>query len=221
MLESKEKNGALNLFTRLFFFLLSAILLFAPGVSAIEPIKIGLLGPPPNEGGEGFKSYLWGAEIAAAEVNAREGKQGIQFLLALRGGNFKRERDLKDLREFLVEERIHFLLGQVRQESILPIARIVQEQKMPFLVFPIDFLGAGSSGKEPPNLFWISPAPEAFQRAAVRTAAQFSRKSILSSCPGLRFRQELGKIFLGDAPQIETRNHRGRRAFPFGARRGL
>ena len=107
-------------------------------------------------------------------MNAREGKQGLQFLLAIRGGNFKRERDLKDLREFLVEERIHFLLGQVRQEFILPIARIVQEQKTPFLVFPIDFLGASSSGKEPPNLFWISPAPEAFQRAAVRTVAQFS-----------------------------------------------
>jgi ABC-type branched-subunit amino acid transport system substrate-binding protein len=178
MLALKEKNGALTLSPVLFFFLLSAILLFAPDVSAIEAIKIGLLGPPPNEGGEGFKSYLWGAEIAAAEVNAREGKQGLQFLLAIRSGNFKRERDLKDLREFLVEERIHFLLGQVRQESILPIARTVQEQKMPFLVFSIDFLGAGSSEKEPPNLFWISPAPEAFQRAAVRTAAQF---------PGNRF----------------------------------
>lgn len=153
MLALKEKNGALTLSPVLFFFLLSAILFFAPGVSAIEPIKIGLLGPPPNEGGEGFKSYLWGAEIAAAEVNAREGKQGLQFLLAIRAGNFKRERDLKDLREFLVEERIHFLLGQVRQEFILPIARIVQEQKMPFLVFSIDFLGAGSSGKEPPTSF--------------------------------------------------------------------
>jgi len=114
--------------------------------------------------------------MAAAEVNAREGKQGIQFLLALRGGNFKRERELKELREFLVAERIQFLLGQVRQESILPIAGIVQEQKMPFLVFPIDFLGAVSSGKEPPNLFWFSPAPEAFQRAAVRAAAQFPEK---------------------------------------------
>jgi branched-chain amino acid transport system substrate-binding protein len=122
----------------------------------------------------GFKSYLRGAEIAAAEVNAREGKQGIQFLLAIRWGNFSRERDLKDLREFLVAERIHFLLGQVGQESIIPIATAVQAQRVPFLVFPVDFLAAGSSGKEPSNLFWISPAPEAFQRAAVRTAAQFS-----------------------------------------------
>ncbi len=175
MLESKKISSPLKLSPLIFILLLSAILLFAAGVSAVEPMRIGLLGPPPNEAESGFKSYLWGAEIAAAEVNAREGKQGIQFLLALRGGKFNRERDLKDLREFLVEERIHFLLGQVGQESILPIAGTAQEQKIPFLVFPVDFLEAGSSGKEPANLFWISPAPEAFQRAAVRTAAQFSQ----------------------------------------------
>jgi branched-chain amino acid transport system substrate-binding protein len=58
----------------------------------------------------------------------------------------------------------------------LPIARAVLDQKTPFLVFPVDFLEASSSGKEPANLFWISPSPEAFQRAALRTVAQFSEK---------------------------------------------
>jgi ABC-type branched-subunit amino acid transport system substrate-binding protein len=77
------------------------------------------------------------------------------------------------LKDFLVEERVQFLLGRVEQETILPIAKMVQDQRMPFLAFPVDFLEGGSSGKEPSNLFWISPAPEAFQRAFVRTAAQF------------------------------------------------
>jgi branched-chain amino acid transport system substrate-binding protein len=35
---------------------------------------------------------------------------------------------------------------------------------------------AVSTGEEPPNLFWISPTPEAFQRAAVRTVIPFSQK---------------------------------------------
>ncbi|MBP1712046.1 MAG: amino acid/amide transporter substrate-binding protein, family [Deltaproteobacteria bacterium] len=179
MFESKEKNRTFHLSPLLFFLVLSAIFLLAPDVSAAEPIKIGLLGPPSNEAGEDFKSYLWGAEIAAAEVNAREGKQVIQFLQALREGKFNRERELKELKEFLVAERIYFLIGHVGQESILPVARIAQEQKIPFLVFQADFLGAGSSGKEPPNLFWISPAPEAFQRAAVRAAAQFSENRFI------------------------------------------
>ena len=173
MFEKKEKTRPLHLSFLLFFLLLSVILPLAPDAPAAESIKIGLLGPPSNEAGEDFKSYLSGAEMAAAEVNAREGTQGIQFLLAIRGGKFSRERDLKDLREFMVEERIRFLLGQVGRDSILSIARTAQDQKIPFLVFPIDFLRAGSFGKEPDNLFWISPAPEAFQRAAVRTAAQF------------------------------------------------
>ena len=82
-----------------------------------------------------MKPYLWGAEMASAEVNAREGKQGIQFLLVLRGGKFDREKDLKDLRRFILEERIHFLLGKVEQDSILPIARIGQRTKDSFLGF--------------------------------------------------------------------------------------
>ena len=52
MLASKEINGALNLRPVLFFLLLSAIVLFAPDLSAVEPIKIGLLAPFPNEGGK-------------------------------------------------------------------------------------------------------------------------------------------------------------------------
>ena len=167
----KKLSGMIKLLPPLFI----SILIIIPIASAVEPIKIGLLGPPPNEAEGAFKSYLQGAEIAAAEVNAKEGKQGIQFLLAIRGGDFSRERDLKDLGEFLVSERIRFLLGYVRHESILPIARAFKGQKIPFLAFPVDFLEASSSEKEPPNLFWISPAPEAFQRAAVRTVAQFSQ----------------------------------------------
>ena len=111
--------------------------------------------------------------MAAAEVNAREGTQGIQFLLVLQGGKYAREKDLKDLRDFIIEERIHFLLGKVEQNSILPLAQLAQEQKIPFLAFPVDFLEAPSTAKEPGNLFWMSPAPEAFQRAAVRAVAQF------------------------------------------------
>jgi branched-chain amino acid transport system substrate-binding protein len=168
---SKEKGLLSKHFYILLFFFI--IIIGSESFSPAEPIKIGLLSPPHNDPIDGFKPYLWGAEMAAAEVNAREGKQGIQFLLVLRGGKFDREKDLKDLRDFIIEERIHFLLGKIGQESIIPLAKLAQEQKIPFLVFPIDFLEAPSTAKEPSNLFWISPAPEAFQRAAVRTAAQF------------------------------------------------
>ena len=191
----KKMPGAIKLLPALFLPFLLIIVLPTPIASAVEPIKIGLLGPPPNEAENGFKPYLWGAEIAAAEVNAKEGKQGIQFLLAIRRGGFSRERELKDLREFMVEERIHFLLGHVGQESILPIARTVQDQKIPFLVFPVDFLEGGSSGREPPNLFWFSPSPEAFQRAAVRTVAQFSEKRFFLLARGSASGRGLAKYF--------------------------
>lgn len=141
-----------------------------------EPIRIGLLLPPRETNTHSGKSYLKGAEMAVAEVNSREGKQGIQLILALREGSYKEGKTLNELREFLWEERIHSLGGIVPPEAILPVSLLAQEQRVPFLVFPLDFMGAASTGAEPPNLFWISPAPEAFQRAAVRTAAQFRKK---------------------------------------------
>ena len=111
-----------------------------------------------------------------AQVNAREGKQGLQLLLILRGGHLIQGKDLKQLREVIFEERLHFLMGELRKEVIPQISRLAQQQRVPLLVFPNEFMEAASTGEEPANLFWISPAPEAFQRAAVRMAAQFPKK---------------------------------------------
>jgi branched-chain amino acid transport system substrate-binding protein len=163
-------------FILLFFPIILILAPFSRSISAAEPIKIGILSPlAEDERGEGMNPYLSGAEMAVAEINAREGKGGIQFLLILWKGKFDRERDLRELRELIIGERIHFLLGNIPRGSILPVSQVAQEQKIPFLVFPVDFLQATFAGKQPANLFLISPSPEAFQRAAVRTAAQFSR----------------------------------------------
>jgi ABC-type branched-subunit amino acid transport system substrate-binding protein len=119
-----------------FFLFFSCSLLF-PGFLGAELVKIGLLIPQQESGTEADHPYLRGAEIAVAEVNSNEGKQGAQFLLFLRRGSF------------------------------------LQRSQAPFLAFPVDFMEAASTGEEPPNLFWISPTPESYQRAAVRTVSQF------------------------------------------------
>ena len=154
------------------FFLFS----LAANAWGVEPVKIGLLISPQESNTSATPPYLRGAEMAVAELNAREKKQGIQFLLVLRQGHHTREKELKELRQIILEEQLHFLLGAMPKEAILPVAKLAQEEKIPFLVFPIDFAATISTGAEPANLFWVSPAPEAFQRAAVRTAAQFPPK---------------------------------------------
>jgi len=158
-------------FSILFFF----SLFLSPAHSA-EPVKIGLLTSPQATSSRSAKPYLRGAEMAVAELNAREGKKGVQLLLVLREGLYIQRKDLNELRELIWEERIQFLMGEVLKEAIQGISKLAQEQRMAFLVFPIEFIEAASTGAEPSNLFWISPAPEAFQRAAVRTAAQFPKK---------------------------------------------
>ena len=168
-----------NAFRYAGFFVLFLIFLLAyteGGSLGAEPIKVGLLLPDSKNSSSLGNPYLRGAEMAVSEVNAREGKQGTQLLLVLRRGQFIGEKDLKVLEESLWEDRIRFLIGTVSTEAILPTARVAYEKGVPFLVFPNNFLTAVSTGEEPPNLFWISPAPEAFQRAAVRTVAQLGPK---------------------------------------------
>ena len=141
-----------------------------------ETIRIGLLTPRQEMGSKLGDAYLHGAEMAVAEANAREGKEGQQLLLVLRREHPVQGENLNWLRELIVEERLHLLMGEVRKEEIPLISRLVQQQRLPFLVFPTDFIEAASTGEEPTGLFWISPSPEAFQRATVRTAARFPKK---------------------------------------------
>jgi len=155
-----------------FFLFYSCSLLF-PGFLGAELVKIGLLIPQQESGTEADHPYLRGAEIAVAEVNSNEGKQGAQFLLFLKRGSFLQRSDMSALRDLFFEQRPQFLLGALPREAIIPVSKLVYEHQAPFLVFPVDFMEAASTGEEPPNLFWISPTPESYQRAAVRTVSQF------------------------------------------------
>ena len=159
--------------------LIAVLFLLFPLISSPAPaetVKVGVLISPGEGDAETDASYLRGAEIAAAEINASEGRQGTCFLLLIR--KVPQAMEGKGLRDLFFEEKIQFLIGAVRYRTVLPVCRAAGEQGIPFLVFPKDFMEARSTGQEPPNLFWISPAPEAFQRAAVRTAVQFPGKRI-------------------------------------------
>ncbi len=195
-----RKKGSLFL-TGSFILSLFCFLFPSPAHSG-EPVKIGLLTSSPESSFEVRKPYLRGAEMAVAEVNASEGKQGLQLLLVIRDMHQTREKDLNHLRDLILEERLPVLVGGVRNEDVSPIAKLARQQRVPFLVFPNEFMEAASTGGEPANLFWISPAPEAFQRAAVRTAVQFSknrfyllaRDSIIGRSWAKYFWEELKKL---------------------------
>ncbi len=165
-------------FLNWFVFLLFFLAFLPQQVRGANFIKIGLLTSPPNKYVSAAKSFIRGAEMAVAEVNSAEEKKEIQFLLYLWTGFTNSPRDLAELRQRIETEEIKFLMGALDQESILPIAQMAQEKKMPFLVFPNEIMGFYSFPFEPENLFWISPSPEAFQRAAVRQIAKMPGKSL-------------------------------------------
>jgi len=169
MIPRPHRPGRKRLFPVIIALTLS---LFFPGLLGADLVKIAILIPREEPGLEGGPAYLRGAELAVAEVNSNEGKQGAQFLLFLKGGAFHQPASLNSLRDLFFEQRPQFLLGALQKEAILPVSRLAYEHRAPFLVFPVDFMEAASTGEEPPNLFWISPTPESYQRAAVRAIAQ-------------------------------------------------
>ncbi len=170
------KRWRRRIFLAGFFSVLSLFILNTLPAPGAEPVKIVILTPSIESAAPQALPYLKGAEMAVAEVNSGEGKRGLQLLLILRVGDPLQGRNLKELRELMLDKNVRSLMGEVPKEAISPIAKLAQERRIPFLVFPTEFLEAAPAGVEPANLFWISPSPEAFQRAAVRLAAQFPHK---------------------------------------------
>ncbi len=179
------------------------ILFSLPTVSIADIMRIGLLLPSHTTGQGRERAYLRGAEIAAAELNASEGRQGSQIHLFIQRGSYLEKRDLTSLRKRLLEERFHFLMGSLPREEILSVARMVQGNKTPFLVFPADFMASLSTGEEPTNLIWISPAPEAFQRAAVRILAQFPQRRIYLMGRDSKSGRAWGKYFWEEMARLK------------------
>ncbi len=178
-------------------------LFFLPGVSLADTVRIGLLLPPHSPGTGAEMAYLRGAEIATAEVNASEGRQGTQIHLFIQRGLYLERKDLNFLKKLLLEERVHFLMGILPREEILSVSRMVQGNKTPFLVFPVDFMASPSTGEEPPNLIWISPAPEAFQRAAVRILAQFPQRRMYLLARDSKNGRAWGKYFWEEMARLK------------------
>lgn len=175
MTVSCREKSKKSIFWPIYFLPLLTFQVLSPiPLHAAEPVKICLLLSAPQSSMPTDKAYQWGAEMAVGEVNSSEGRQGVQLILVLRHGPHFHRKALKELRKLLLEEQAKFLMGVMQKEDILPVSRIARELNIPFLVFPIDFIEAASTAGEPGSLFWISPTPEAFQRAAVRTVAAFS-----------------------------------------------
>ena len=204
-MDMDKREWRKNLIVRLsmFLFLALSLFLFSSRFAGAEAVKIGLLIPPQESGIQADFPYLRGAEIAVAEVNANEGKKGIQLLLVVQRGSYTQTKELNALRDLFFEERLHFLMGAFQKEAILPVSRLAQERRIPFLVFPINFTEAASTGEEPSNLFWISPTPEAFQRAAARTAAQFPKKRFYLLARNSSFGRGWVKYFWEDMKKLK------------------
>lgn len=178
------------------FFVLLLFLLSLPQKGrGSNLIKIALLTSPPPAEFSSNKPFIWGAEMAVAEINSLEEKTGIQFLLYLRDGFLGGEKDIGELRQVVEKEEIKFLIGSISAESILPIAYLANEKRIPFLVSPIRFMEVASSSADPENLFWICPSPEAFQRAAVRQVAKFPQKRIFFLAQDLKISRSWAKYF--------------------------
>lgn len=177
------------------FFLFFFLFFFPEESKGSNFIKIALLISSPEAYPLSSKSFIRGAEMAVAEINSAAEKKEIQFLLYIWTGFTNRQIDLRELRQKIETEEIKFLMGALRQESILPVAQTAQEKKIPFLVFPNELMELYSSRPAPENLFWMAPSPEAFQRAAVRQIVKLPGRHIFFLAQDSRINRSWSKYF--------------------------
>lgn len=190
---------------KIFLFLIPFLFipLFPEEGSGTNFIKIGLLTSASHTYPGAAKAFIRGAEIAVAEINSAEEKKEIQFLLYLWAGFTNRQIDLRELRQKIETEEIRFLMGALEQELIWPVAQIAQEKKIPFLVFPNEFMELYSAPPEPENLFWIAPSPEAFQRGAVRQIVKLPGKHIFFLAQDSHFNRSWSKYFWEEVRKLK------------------
>lgn len=183
---------------RFIFYLsfLCLFVIFSPEEGkGINIIKIGLLSYPRHNSQPTIKAFIRGAEMAVAEINSAEEKKGFQLLLLLWPDFPYHQLSLSELQEKIESDESQFLIGALPPEKILPIAQLARKKHIPFLAFSIDLMEFFASGSEPENLFWISPSPEAFQRAAVRQAAKLSKQRFFFLASDSKINRSWSKYF--------------------------
>ena len=114
--------------------LLAALLLSLPiAVAAVEPVKIGVVGPYTGGSSPMGLSMRNGVRLAAMEINRRGGVLGRILVLVERDDEARPERGVSVARELIENENIVATLGFINTGVALASQRYYQDAKIPVL----------------------------------------------------------------------------------------
>lgn len=114
-------------------FISTAILAFAAGSMAAEPIKIGVTGPFTGGSAPMGVSMRDGVKLAVADINAQGGVLGRQIVLIERDDEAKNERGVQVAQELINKEKVVATVGFINTGVALAAQRFYQQAKIPVM----------------------------------------------------------------------------------------
>jgi branched-chain amino acid transport system substrate-binding protein len=160
---------------------LLGMLPLAQGVSAAEPIKIGLVTAMSGQSARAGEAITRGATIAIEEINARGGVLGRRLELVRRDDEANPAKGLTAARELIQREKVAVLIGGLDTPVQLAIVPFVNNTKFPFLVPWAAGTNITQNGAPNNYVFRVSAMDEEVDRAIVA----YSRKTHDAKKPGM------------------------------------
>lgn len=161
---------------RTFRLLLIACLFLASGLTAAnaqtdpQPIKIGFVSDQSGIGFLFYQSQLAGLQIALAEINASGGILGRPVEFLSRDSQLRPELGATIARQFVLEDKVDFLLGPTSSSVALAITEIAKENKV-IVAFHTSNSVALTTTKGHPYMMQLVPNTTIEARAAARLAS--------------------------------------------------
>jgi len=113
-----------------------SILMILVGAScfAQNTIRIGVDTPLTGSGATAGHYLLWGAQIAADEVNAKGGVLGKKVELVVRDDETQVQKAINNIKELVFKEKVPAIVGPVNSGSTIAFLPILQKEQVPIMV---------------------------------------------------------------------------------------
>ncbi len=186
-------------------FLVFAVLFAVPGLTIVsaqtapQPIKIGFVSDQSGIGFIFYQSQLAGLQIALAEINAAGGILGRPVEFLSRDAQLKPDLGTTIARQFVLEDKVDFLLGPTSSSVALAVTEVAKENKV-IIAYHTSNSVALTTTKGHPYMMQLVPHTSIEARAAAALAASLPYTKWATMGPDYSFGRDSFNAF---APRLK------------------
>jgi branched-chain amino acid transport system substrate-binding protein len=180
----------------------AAVVLAPAALQAQESIRIGVPMILSGAGAQFGTPVLKGAQMYADEINAKGGVLGRKFEIISRDTKARPDEAVRVLRELVVRERVHFLLGTFTSAEGTAVSAIAKDLKVLFMapVPATDRLTAPDSLH--PYIFRVAKNTTTEGRAAAEIMAKWQVTRVGTIAPDYAYGQDAVSSFVAHLKKL-------------------